>query len=140
MISSWVMYAFGSAVCFTGMTLVIKKLFLMNVPPLVLNMFIFGITFTGFVIWNVINKSKINIGLSVILFLVLASAFAVFGNYLDVSAVKSAPNPGYAGALKATQIILIALLAPLLFNSDISLLKIIGIILVLAGASIISIF
>lgn len=140
MVVNWVLYAFGSAVCFTGMTLVIKKLFLMNVPPLVLNMFIFGITFSGFIVWNVINKSKINIGLNIVLFLILASVFAVFGNYLDVSAVKYAPNPGYAGAIKATQIILIALFAPLLFGSNISLLKIFGIILVIIGAAIISIF
>lgn len=137
---NWVIYGFGSAVCFTGMTLVFKKLFIMGINPLVLNMFVFGISFLGFILWNVINKTKINIGLNIILFLILASLFAILGNYLDVSAVKNAPNPGYAGALKASQIVLIALIAPILFNSSFSLLKFVGIILVLIGAAIISIF
>lgn len=140
MTANWIIYGFGSAVCFTGMTLVFKKLFTMGVPPLVLNMCVFGITFLGFIIWNLINKTKINLGFNIILFLVLASLFAILGNYLDVTAVKNAPNPGYAGTLKATQIVLIALLAPILFNSNISLLKLFGILLVLIGAAIVSIF
>lgn len=140
MTENWIIYGFGSAICFTGMTLVFKKLLTMGVSPLVLNMFVFGISFLGFVVWNVVSKTKINIGLNIILFLILGAIFAIFGNYLDLSAVKNAPNPGYAGTLKATQIVLIAILSPILFNSSISLLKLVGIVLVLAGAAIISIF
>ena len=138
MTQTWVLYGIGSEICFAGMTLVYKKLLSSNINPLVLNLFVFGLTFVGFIVWNTVTKTKIELNTSLFLFLVLASVFALLGNFLDVQAVKDAPNPGYANTLKATQLVLITLIAPLLFNSSLTWPKLGGVILVLVGGAIVS--
>ena len=138
MTQTWVLYGIGSAICFAGMTLVYKKLLSSNINPLVLNLFVFGLTFFGFIIWSTVTKTKIELTTSLFLFLILASIFALMGNFLDVKAIKDAPNPGYANTLKATQLVLITLIAPFLFNSSLTWQKLGGVILVLVGGAIIS--
>lgn len=137
---TWVAYAIGSAIAFAAMMLVYKKLLLLNVSPVLLNLFVFGFTFAGFIIMTSVTKTRIDVDTTIILLLVLASVFAVLGNFLDVKSVQAAPNPGYAGAIKATQIILITLAAPLLFKSSLTWPKLAGVVIVLIGMAIISIF
>lgn len=72
-------------------------------------------------------------GLMIIL-LIVASIFALAGNYLQVTAYKDAPNPGYVNTLVSTQLVLITILSVFLFKSDFTLIKFIGILLVLFGA------
>ena len=110
----------------------------MGIKPLVLNLFLFGFVFIGFMIWNFSTKTAPNLNLKMILFLLLAAAFSLLGNYLDTTAVKLAPNPGYASTLKATQIIFISLLAPIFFRSSLGVIPFLGIILVLVGIFLIS--
>lgn len=140
MAMNWVYYGLGSALCFAVMVLIYKKLLLLNINPLVLNMFIFGITFLGFIIWVKATKTSIDVNTIIIVLLVLAAICSLLGNFLDVQAVKNAPNPGYASALKATQIVLITIIAPLLFKSSLTLPKLFGVILILIGIAIISVF
>ena len=138
MFNNWFLSGLGSALCFSAMILVYKKLFLMGIKPLVLNLFLFGFVFIGFMIWNFSTKTAPNLNLKMILFLLLAAAFSLLGNYLDTTAVKLAPNPGYASTLKATQIIFISLLAPIFFRSSLGVIPFLGIILVLVGIFLIS--
>lgn len=135
---SWVWYGLGSAVCFTVMTLVFKKLLLLDVSPLVLNLLVFGFTFTGFLAWAWASKTPLNLSLLVVLLVALASLCSLAGNFLDVLAVKNAPNPGYAATLKATQMALVTLAAPLLFRSELTFVKLVGVALVLAGVAVIA--
>ena len=110
----------------------------MGIKPLVLNLFIFGFVFIGFAIWNFATKTAPNLNLKMVLFLLLAAAFSLVGNYLDTTSIKLAPNPGYASTLKATQIVFISLLAPIFFKSSLGIVPFIGIILVLIGMALIS--
>jgi uncharacterized membrane protein len=137
---TWVLYAICAAISFGAMLLVYKKLLLLGINPLILNLFVFGITFFGFVLITGVTKTKIDVNASILLLLVLASFFAVVGNFCDVQATKNAPNPGYASAIKSTQIIIITLMAPLLFKSSLTWPKLTGVILVLIGMIIISVF
>lgn len=138
MFNNWFISGLSSALCFAAMILVYKKLLLMGLKPLVLNLFLFGFVFIGFAIWNFSTKTAPNLNLKIILFLLLAAVFSLFGNYLDTMAVKLAPNPGYATTLKATQIIFISLLAPIFFRSSLGLVPLLGIVLVLAGMFLVS--
>lgn len=137
-LNNWFLSGLGAAICFSGMILVYKKLFLMGIKPLVLNLFLFGFVFIGFTVWNFSTKTAPNLNLNMILLLLLAAAFSLLGNYLDTTSVKLAPNPGYASTLKATQIIFISLLAPILFRSSLGIVSFIGIIFVLIGIFLLS--
>ncbi len=138
-LNNWVLSGIGAAVCFTGMTLVIKKLLLIGVSPLVLNMFLFGLVLIGFICWVSISKTPINITWTILSLLILAAVFSLLGNFLDVNAVKLAPNPGYASTLKATQIALITLLAPILLGATLGLQAFLGVIFVFVGIMLLSI-
>lgn len=115
----WVLYGIGAAICFGCMMLTYKKMLLMDIHPLILNLFVFGITFIGFAAWVTISKTPVKLSKNIFFFLILASVFAVLGNFCDVNAIKSAPNPGYSTTLKATQIVIVTLIAPLLYDSHI---------------------
>lgn len=92
-------------------------------------------------IWVKATKTSVDINMVILGLLILAAICSLLGNFLDVQAVKNAPNPGYASALKATQIVLITIIAPLLlFKSSLTLPKLFGVILVLIGIAIISMF
>lgn len=134
----WVWYGLGSAVCFTVMVLVFKKLLLLDVSPLVLNLLVFGFTFSGFLAWTWVSRTPLNVSMLVVLLVVLASLCSLAGNFLDVLAVKNAPNPGYAATLKATQMALVTLAAPFLFGSELTAVRLLGVALVLVGVVVIS--
>lgn len=122
------------------MVIVYKKVLLSGIDPLILNLFVFGFTFIGFIAWSTVANVEININLSIVALLVLASIFALFGNFFDAQAIKSAPNPGFAATLKAGQIVVITLLAPVLFGSSLSLLSFLGVVFVFVGIIIISMY
>ena len=138
MFNNWFLSGLGSAICFAAMILIYKKLFLLGIKPLVLNLFLFGFVFVGFIVWNSIAKNTINLDLKIIFLLLVAAIFSLLGNYLDATAIKLAPNPGYASTLKATQIIFISLLAPIFFGSALGIIQFFGIFLVLVGIFFIS--
>ncbi len=136
--SNWILYGLSAAVFYAGVILIYKKLLVSGLNPLVLNFFVFGITFLGFTIWIFTFKPTINLTYTIVLLLIIAAIFSLIGNFLDVTAVKEAPNPGYAATLKSTQIVLITLLAPLIFKSEFTWLKFSGVILVLLGIFLLS--
>lgn len=134
MIQSWFINGLLTAACFAGMVLAYKKLLLMGIKPLVLNFFLFGLVFIGFLIWNLIEKNDFAaITPKMALFLLVAALFSLLANFFDVHAIKTAPNPGYAATLKSCQIVFIALLSPFLFQSALSAYSFIGILFVILG-------
>lgn len=140
MVLTWVLFGLGAAICFAGMVLLNKKILSLGMSPLLLNLFLFGFTFIGFSIWTIASKTKMEFNSTMIILLILAALFALLGNFLDATATKEAPNPGYAAALKSVQVLIIALLAPLLLGSPLTLPKFIGMALVVGGVVLISVF
>jgi uncharacterized membrane protein len=138
MLNNWVLSGIGAAICFTGMTLVIKKLLLIGINPLVLNMFLFGFVLIGFICWVSISKTPVNFSWAILALLILAAVFSLLGNFLDVTAIKLAPNPGYASTLKASQIALITLLSPILLGAALSIRALAGVVLVFVGVLLLS--
>ncbi len=135
---NWVYYGLGSSISFAAMALTLKKVFELGVSPIVAAFYLFILTAAGYSIW-VPFKMSVKIGVLIIPWLVLASVFSLLGNYFDLTALKLAPNPGYASTLKATQIIIITLVAPFLFSSSLTPLKMFGVFLVLTGAALIAV-
>lgn len=138
MIANWILYGFGAAICFSAMIIIIKKLLLLKIHPLILNMFLFGIVFVGFGIWMGVSNTKIEITLPLIFLLVLASFFSLLSNYCDVTSIKYAPNPDYASTLKAFSLVIIIILSALIFNSEFTITKFLGVLIVLFGIFLVS--
>ena len=132
-------YAIIAAFSFTGMILLYKKLLLLGINQLLLNLFIFGFVFLGFASIVVISKTPVKLSYLMVALLIAASIFSLIGNYSMVKSYFSAPNPGYATTLVSTQLILISVLSIVFFKSEFSWVKFFGIIVVLFGSYLISI-
>ena len=99
----WILYGLGAALMYACMILTYKKLLLLNINPLLLNLFVFVFVSIGFIAWVMISKTKIELNGWMISLLILAAIFSLVGNSLEILATKGAPNPGYATALKSGQ-------------------------------------
>lgn len=137
---NWILYGIGGALSFAGMTLLLKKIFQLGMPPLVALFYLFIFTTLGYAAYVPMKMSVKITGWAIPLLLLATAVCSLVGNYLDLMSVKLSPNPGYASALKATQIILITLLAPILLGADFTPGKFFGVALVFFGAVIITIF
>ena len=136
---NWITYAIIAAFSFTVMILLYKKLLLLGINQLLLNLFIFGFVFLGFASIVVISKTPVKLSYLMVALLIAASIFSLIGNYSMVKSYFSAPNPGYATTLVSTQLILISVLSIVFFKSEFSWVKFFGIIVVLFGSYLISI-
>jgi len=138
LLNNWIACGLGAAISFAGMALSLKKVSTFGIHPLAINFYLVLFTCLGFGSWVKYSKISLSISFEVLLFLVIASTFALAGNYFDVLSLSKAPNPGYAGVLKAGQIIIITSLSPFLFDSSFSFVKALGIALVIGGMLLVS--
>jgi drug/metabolite transporter (DMT)-like permease len=63
----------------------------------------------------------------------IAGIFSALGNWVNFTAVIKAPNPGFAGTIKSTNILFITIFSVLIFGSSWSLMKLVGVVLVILG-------
>ncbi len=131
---NWVLSSLIAAVSFSIMILLYRKLLLLGINSTILNFFIFGFTLIGFTIVIFATKTQMSVSGTMIILLIIASLFALAGNYLQVTAYKDAPNPGYVNTLVSTQLVLITVFSVFLYKSDFTWIKFFGIIFVLIGA------
>ncbi len=135
---NWAIYSIIAAISFAGMILVYKKLLLLGINQNLLNFYIFGLVFLGFASVVFINKTPIKLSYLMMALLVLASIFSLIGNFSQVKAYATAPNPGYASTLAATQLVLVSILSVLFFRADFSWIKFLGILVVILGSYLVS--
>lgn len=131
---NWAIYSIIAAISFAGMVLVYKKLLLLGINQNLLNFYIFGLVFLEFASIVIVNKTPVKLSYLMIILLVLASIFSLIGNFSQVKAYATAPNPGYASTLATTQLILITILSVLFFSSEFSWVKFLGIVIVIFGS------
>ena len=87
---NWVAYSIIAAASFSFMVLIYKKLLLLGINQNILNLFVFGIVFIGFGSIVVYSKAQIKLTPLMILLLIIASVFSLFGNYFQVKAYNEA--------------------------------------------------
>ncbi|MFA6170857.1 MAG: EamA family transporter [Patescibacteria group bacterium] len=138
MLKNWFICGLGSAISFASMVIIYKRLFVLGIKPLVLNLFMFAFVFIGFLVWNLSTKTKPDLTIKMVLFLLLASMFSLLGNYFYVTSVGLAPNPGYAATIKASEIIFITVFSFLLFRSSLNIVAFLGVCFVFLGIYLIS--
>ena len=118
------------------MILVLKKAALLGFSSIEINFFLFGASLIGFLVLgykeirNIYSNKQFFMFLGLIF---LASVFSLIGNLSDVEAIRLAPNPGYAQAIKNANIVVITFLSAHFFSSDFTFAKVVGAIVVLIG-------
>ena len=135
---SWFVAALIGMLSFASMALILKKLTYLLPTPIIL-LYLFAFTAVLYLIFGVKRGFQLGISWQVLGFLALASVLAFIGNLADIEALKLAPNPGYASAVKAGQILVITFAALLLFpEQKLSVQGMCGVLLVFSGVVMLS--
>jgi len=135
---SWFTAALIGMFSFAFMALILKKLTYWLPTPIIL-LYLFTFTSALYLILGIKRGSQLGISWQALGLLALASFFAFIGNLADIEALKLAPNPGYASAVKAGQILVITFAALLLFpEQKLSVQGLCGVLLVFSGVVMLS--
>lgn len=132
----WYIYSIATALCFTGMILCTRHLGNKGFSAKQILTFLLGFAFFGFLFFNTgaVSLASRSENLPVFLVVIIISAvFSVIGNLASFTATIKAPNPGFAGAIQSSNVLLVTLLSVLFFNSSLSLLKFLGAAIVIIG-------
>jgi drug/metabolite transporter (DMT)-like permease len=119
---------------FAGMQLCFKKLAAEGVstPLLLLVVFALGTVFLA--VHAALSRTPFSLNPRLVKVFLAAAVLSYLGNLFMVRALATAPNPGYAMGVISGQAVVVTLGAIVLFGSDFSWQKGLGILLTLAGA------
>ena len=123
---------------FVAITLLLKFLADTKLKSGIINFYFFLFTTLAFLPLVIWEGSEWKIPLKSLLYFVLLAFTAVIANYYSVTALAEAPNPGYVLAIQAFGIVITTLVAVFLFGSEISLIKMIGVIFSFIGLILLS--
>lgn len=120
---NWKLAGIGAMLFFSGMVLVVKKMTILgfSASQILLILFFFGTI--GFGIINLFGENKVVLPTEkptslVIIPVILALIFVFISDLAGFTAIKLAPNPGYAQAILGVDIVLILFLSKLFFLKD----------------------
>lgn len=133
---AWYIYSILGAVCFSGMILSVRKLTNRGFSSKQVLFFLCGFVFLGFLALNIFSPSNLWHSDKLPYFFAIMLAvgiFSSFANWADFEGVKKAPNPGYPVAIRNATILPVVLLSVLFFNSELTLLKFFGVMLIILG-------
>ena len=131
----WPMHALVAMACFASMQLVFKETTRGGLTPATILFYVFGFGWLFYLLHILMVRTPLGLTPSRGGLLFLAGLFAYVGNLYAVRAVAQAPNPGYAVALVGLQALVVTLVSVALLGATISWTKIAGVVLCLAGAS-----
>ena len=132
----WYIYSILSSLSFTGMVLCTRYLGNKKFSSKQILLFIFGFTFLGFLILNAGTLNNIWGSKQFPYFLIvmaITGLFCIIGNWADFTAVIKAPNPGFVGAIKNSNVLLIVFISTLFFGSSLNMIKLLGVLLTVGG-------
>ena len=132
----WFFSAVLALLAFAGMQLCFKYLAAGGVSTPILLLFVFVITTMLFVLHAAIIRSTLTVDPKLMKFIIAAAVLSYLGNLFMVRAIAEAPNPGYAMGVISGQAVVVTIGAILFFRSDFSVLKGVGIVLTVVGATI----
>ena len=138
MIMNWVACSFISMISFSAMMLLFKKLTETNMLPGVINFYFFLFSTVAIFLFNVIRGTKLELPSNSIYIFVLTALIAVAANFFSISAMKLAPNPGYAKAIQSFDVSIITIASVFLFGSQITIAKAAGIVFSVLGLMLLS--
>jgi len=132
----WYMYSLPTSLSLVGLYLCIKWLTSRGIEPKQILLFMSGFACLGFLAVAAPSLSAVARSTRFPGFLAAASfagVFAAIGHWADFEAIKRAPNPGFATALRNSSILPVTVGSVFLFGSAFDLLKLAGACLILGG-------
>src|SRR5215203_3822196 len=131
----WPLHALVAMACFASMQLVFRQTTRGGLTPAAVLFYVFGFGWLFYLLHILAVRTPLGLTPSRGGLLFLAGLFAYIGNLYAVRAVAQAPNPGYAMALVGLQALVVTLVSVGLFGASLSWMKIAGVVLCLAGVS-----
>ena len=132
----WYVYSFPTSFSLVGLYLCVKWLTSKEFEPKQILLFMIAFASLGFLaaaapsIATTVRSSQF---LSFLAAGTFAGIFAAIGHWADFEAIKKAPNPGFATAIRNSSILPVTVFSVLLFGSSFHFLKLVGAVLILAG-------
>lgn len=132
----WYAYSFPTALSFVGLYLCVKWLTSRGFEPKQILLFMIGAASVGFLAVAAPSLPALSRSPGLPGFLA-AGAFAglcaAVGHWADFEAIKRAPNPGFATAIRNASILPVTVGSVFLFDSSFHPVKAVGAVLILAG-------
>jgi drug/metabolite transporter (DMT)-like permease len=132
----WYIYSMLTSFSFVGLYLCIRWLTGKGFAPKQILLFMVGFALLGFFgvtapsLRQVVNSDNF---LGFLAAAAFAGLFSSIGHWADFEAIKRAPNPGFATAIRNCSILPVTILSVFLFDSSFNLQKLLGIFVILAG-------
>ncbi len=132
----WYIYSMLTSFSFVGLYLCIRWLTGKGFAPKQILLFMVGFALLGFFgvtapsLRHVVNSDNF---LGFLAAAAFAGIFSSIGHWADFEAIKRAPNPGFATAIRNCSILPVTILSVFLFDSSFNLLKLLGIFVILVG-------
>ena len=124
----WLEYSLLAAVFSAATTLAFKHILNkgIKIPLLFFYVLFLGTVFSA--AYLIYNKQPLKVEASLLSSMVLTVLVGIAGSYFLFKAISIAPNPGYVSAISAMQAVLVTLAAVVLFKSELTLVKGIGVV------------
>ena len=135
----WFFLSIVAAIALAMHVLVMTKIIKLGVPISRANFFVFLCVAILLLFQQLILKDGFTLKVSYWPYVFFAALGAFLVIQLSLMAIKDAPNPGYVNGLESLSAIIISIAAVYLFQSSLSITKVLGIICCLAGAFLIGI-
>lgn len=137
---SWVLYSVIGGLCLTVHFLSMTALTRSGLPVSFVNLLVYGISVLGLLIYHLNSKKDVIFEMGLIPLVLIASISSFLVITLTLIAFDKAPNPGYVNAIQNLSTVLVTLSSVFLLSSSLSPIKLLGVILVVTGVIIVSVF
>ena len=134
----WIFYAMFAMLCFAGMQLLFKQLTQLGLSSPLILVFVFAFGSLLYLAHLSIVRAPLAVSGRALTLLAAASAFSYGGNLYMIRAIGQAPNPGYAMAVIGLQALVVTVASILLFGSEFSWLKGLGVVLSVVGVGLLT--
>lgn len=130
---AWFMYAVVAMIAFSVMFLLNKFVLNKGVSSQLLLFYtgIFLVVITGIQILT--RKESFHLGSGTLIFIIAIAVFSFIGNFFILNSINISPNPGYSLAVSGVHILIVALVSIVLFKSELTVVKGIGVLLSVIG-------
>ena len=135
----WVANAILCMLFMGAMALAMKKVTLYSIPHTWILMFTFLLGTLFYLIHSLSTRSVMNFTGQSAMWILCIAIFSYAGNLFGLRSIASAPNPGYTMAIMGCSSIIVLLGSVIFFDAHLSLTKIVGIILCVAGVVFLSV-
>lgn len=136
----WYIYSILASSLFVGMILCTRYLGNKGFFSKQILVFLLGFVFLGFFLLNLGSFNDIieseHFG-TFLFVMIIAGISSVIGNWTSFTSIIKSPNPGFSGAIKNVNILLITIFSVLILGSPLSFIKLVGVLLVIIGVAVV---